>query len=103
MKRGNGLEVGAIEGGTLGGRGDRLRPHRRASRPVHVHRDDGGEGLALGRRRAAHDLVHWAVEDALGLERGFWGLVDAGADFGFVNASGHSGERESPSSATRPS
>ncbi len=36
----------------------------------------------------------WRTRSAL--ERGFWGLVARGADFGFVNAGGHSGERGSP-------
>lgn len=67
-------------------------PHDR----IHVHRADGSEAAwRWGAGGPPHDLVHWAVEDGLGLERGFWGLVDAGADFGFVNASGHAGERES--------
>lgn len=33
-----------------------------------------------------HDLVHLVVESAFGLSRGFWGLVDAGADPARVNA-----------------
>jgi hypothetical protein len=63
---------------------------------IHVHREGGGEvAWRWGAAGPPHDLVHWAVEDALGLECGFWGLVDGGAGFGFVNASGHAGERES--------
>lgn len=61
---------------------------------IHVRRDDGSEaGWRWGAAGPPHDLIHWAVEDGLGLERGFWGLVARGADFGFVNASGHSGKR----------
>ena len=62
---------------------------------IHLRRADGGEASWRWRAEGPpHDLVHWAVEDGLGLERGFWGLVGAGADFGFVNASVHSGERK---------
>ena len=35
-----------------------------------------------------HDLVHYVVEDELGLEFGFWGLVSAGAKLGSVQAYG---------------
>jgi len=63
---------------------------------IQARREDGSEAAwRWGAGGPPHDLVHWVVEDELGLARGFWGLVDAGADFGFVNASGHSGERES--------
>lgn len=34
-----------------------------------------------GHDRLPHDLAHFAAESALGLERGFWGLVDMGATF----------------------
>jgi hypothetical protein len=61
---------------------------------IHISRDDGSEASwRWGAGGPAHDLIHWVVEDALLLERGFWGLVAAGADFGFVNARGHAGER----------
>ena len=33
-----------------------------------------------------HDLVHLVVESACGIARGFWGLVDGGADPARVNA-----------------
>jgi hypothetical protein len=63
---------------------------------IHVRRADGSEvAWHWGAAGPPHDLVHWAVESELGLARGFWGLVAGGADFGFVNESGHSGERES--------
>jgi hypothetical protein len=32
--------------------------------------------------RIPHDLVHAAVESALGVSDGFWGAIDAGATFG---------------------
>ena len=32
--------------------------------------------------RIPHDLVHAAVESALGITDGFWGAIDAGATFG---------------------
>jgi hypothetical protein len=32
--------------------------------------------------RIPHDLVHAAVESALGIRDGFWGAIDAGATFG---------------------
>jgi hypothetical protein len=35
-----------------------------------------------------HDLVHYVVEDELGLDFGFWGLVCAGAKLGSVQAYG---------------
>jgi hypothetical protein len=55
---------------------------------VHVVRTDGTEtewefpsyGDSL-----PHDLVHFAVEQGLGLTDGFWGLLDAGADVVIVN------------------
>ena len=63
---------------------------------IHVRRSDGSEvAWRWGAGGPPHDLIHWVVEDGLAMARGFWGLVADGADFGFVNASGHSGERES--------
>jgi hypothetical protein len=63
---------------------------------VHIRRVDGSEAAwRWGAGGPPHDLVHWVVEDELGIDRGFWGLVAGGADFGFVNASAHAGERES--------
>ena len=48
-------------------------PHDR----IHVRRADGSEAAwRWGAGGPPHDLVHWAVEDGLGLERGFWGLVE---------------------------
>jgi hypothetical protein len=47
---------------------------------IHVRRDDGSEdGWRWGAGGPPHDLIHWAVEDALCLRRGFWGLVAGGA------------------------
>ena len=37
--------------------------------------------MALGRGDLPHDLLQLVVEAALGIERGFWGCVDAGATF----------------------
>jgi hypothetical protein len=55
---------------------------------IYVHRSDGSEsswvfpsyGVGL-----PHDLVHLVVESTFGLRRGFWGLVDAGADVARIN------------------
>jgi hypothetical protein len=55
---------------------------------IHVRRSDGSEtswvfpsyGTLL-----PHDLVHLVVESAFGLRRGFWGLVDGGADPARIN------------------
>ena len=47
---------------------------------IHVRRDDGSEvSWRWGAGGPPHDLIHWAVEDGLELERGFWGLVAGGA------------------------
>jgi len=67
-------------------------PHDR----IQARRDDGSAiAWRWGADGPPHDLVHWVVEDELGLGRGFWGLVSGGADFGFVNASGHARAHES--------
>jgi hypothetical protein len=64
---------------------------RTAGQPdrVYVNRSDGsevswsfptyGDGLP-------HDLVHLVVEAAFGLQAGFWGRVDEGADPRIINA-----------------
>jgi hypothetical protein len=43
-----------------------------------------------------HDLVHYVVEDELGLEFGFWGLVSAGANLQSVQAYGARDPRRIP-------
>lgn len=43
-----------------------------------------------------HDLVHYVVEDELGLEFGFWGLVAAGAKLQSVQAYGARDPRRVP-------
>ena len=40
-----------------------------------------GATMALGRADMPHDLVQLVVEGTLGLDRGFWGLIAAGATF----------------------
>jgi len=40
-----------------------------------------GTTMALGRGRLPHDLIQMIVEGAVGIERGFWGSVAAGATF----------------------
>jgi hypothetical protein len=51
-----------------------------------VHRDDGvvfrvrGNGQRCG-SELPHDVIHFVVEQALGIENGFWGSVAAGAVF----------------------
>ena len=48
---------------------------------IHARRDDGSQAAwRWGAGGPPHDLIHWVVEDALGLERGFWGLTAEGAD-----------------------
>ena len=37
--------------------------------------------MGVGHDRLPHDLAGFAVESQLGLERGFWGLVEMGATF----------------------
>ena len=55
---------------------------------IHVVRDDGTE--ARWRPPAGpeipHDLLHFLVEADLGMQHGFWGLVDQGVDFEALNA-----------------
>jgi hypothetical protein len=43
-----------------------------------------------------HDLVHYVVEDELGLEFGFWGLLSAGAKLQSVQAYGARDPRRIP-------
>lgn len=43
-----------------------------------------------------HDLVHYVVEDELGLQFGFWGLVAAGARLASVQAYGARDPRRVP-------
>jgi hypothetical protein len=51
---------------------------------IHVERDDGSKaGWRWPAGSPPHDLIHWVVESELPIERGFWGLVAVGADFGF--------------------
>ena len=66
---------------------------------IHVKRDDGSESAwRWGASGPPHDLVHWVVESRVPLEGGFWGLVAAGADFGFVNSHAHGvAEHDAPS------
>jgi hypothetical protein len=40
-----------------------------------------GSTMALGRGGLPHDLVQMIVEGSLGIDRGFWGSVAAGATF----------------------
>ena len=37
--------------------------------------------MGVGHDRLPHDLAGIAVESRIGLERGFWGLVEMGATF----------------------
>lgn len=52
-----------------------------------VVRDDGSrEGVELETRSMlVHDLVHFAVERAAGLKRGFWGSLAAGTPMAELN------------------
>lgn len=55
---------------------------------IYVHRSDGSEASWVFPSYGTglpHDLVHLVVESAFGLRRGFWGLVDAGADAARIN------------------
>ena len=40
-----------------------------------------GTTMALGRGGLPHDLIQMIVEGSLGIERGFWGSIAAGATF----------------------
>lgn len=55
---------------------------------IYVHRDDGTEvawQFPTYGDLLAHDLVHFVVEQELGLTDGFWGLVQGGAHVALVN------------------
>ena len=66
-----------------------FKPEQRRYRSV-MHRDglvielDGGGYNKVGGagRELPHDLAHFVVEDALGLEAGLWGVLAAGGMFG---------------------
>lgn len=55
-----------------------------------VTRDDGSEAswsfASYGPRAMPHDLVHFVLEQEMGLRLGLWGRVAAGADLAKVNA-----------------
>jgi hypothetical protein len=67
-----------------------FKPERRRYRTVMHRRDglvielDGGGYNKVGgpARELPHDLAHFVVEDALGLEAGLWGVLAAGGMFG---------------------
>jgi hypothetical protein len=67
-----------------------FKPERRRYRSVMHRRDglvielDGGGYNKVGgpARELPHDLAHFVVEDALGLEAGLWGVLAAGGMFG---------------------
>ena len=67
-----------------------FKPERRRYRSVLHRRDglvielDGGGYNKVGgpARELPHDLAHFVVEDALGLEAGLWGVLAAGGMFG---------------------
>jgi hypothetical protein len=66
-----------------------FKPERRRYRSVLHRRDglvielDGGGYNKVGgpARELPHDLAHFVVEDALGLEAGLWGVLAAGGMF----------------------
>jgi hypothetical protein len=60
----------------------------------------GGEAVQFGLYdygpMLPHDLLHYVVEDEVGLEYGFWGLVSAGAKLQSVQAYGARDPRRLP-------
>ncbi|WP_320671572.1 hypothetical protein [Patulibacter defluvii] len=63
--------------------GTRYRSRLERADGVTIELDGGGYnkvGGAVG--RVPHDLAHFVVEDALGLEQGLWGVIVAGGLFG---------------------
>jgi hypothetical protein len=62
--------------------------HRERRDRVHVTRQDGSSTAwdfpSYG-NRLPHDLCHLAVEEALGIANGFWGLVDQGVEVRLVD------------------
>jgi hypothetical protein len=62
--------------------------HRQRRDRIYVRRQDGtsvswdfpsyGDGLP-------HDLIHLVVENGLGLDDGFWGLIDGGVDVTLID------------------
>jgi hypothetical protein len=73
-----------------------FKPERRRYRSVLHRRDglvielDGGGYNKVGgsARELPHDLAHFVVEDALGLEAGLWGVLAAGGMFGHAKVIG---------------
>ncbi|MBL0726137.1 hypothetical protein JI745_00380 [Piscinibacter sp. HJYY11] len=63
----------------------RFTKHARAMHSIEETHRASGPDLRMRARETGptlpHDLVHAAVEAALGLERGFWGAVNRGATF----------------------
>ncbi|MGH9016490.1 MAG: hypothetical protein ACRDY1_01965 [Acidimicrobiales bacterium] len=62
--------------------------HRQRRDRIYVTRGDGTStswDFPTYGDRLPHDLVHLVVEDGLGLDDGFWGLVDDGMDVGLVD------------------
>src|ERR1700722_9190992 len=57
--------------------------HRQRRDRIYVTRGDGTSiswDFPTYGDRLPHDLCHLVVEEGLGIERGFWGLVDQGVD-----------------------
>ena len=54
---------------------------------VRVARADGAtlETISPATGRLPHDLEHFVLEDAVGLESGLWGRIAAGAEFRSFN------------------
>jgi hypothetical protein len=83
-----------------------FKPERRRYRSVLHRRDglvielDGGGYNKVGgpARELPHDLAHFVVEDALGLEAGLWGVLAAGGMFGHAKVIAG---RRPPHAATR--
>jgi hypothetical protein len=68
---------------------------------THITRDDGATFHVQGVAHMfaiPHDLAHFAIEQALGLKRGFWGSVAAGAVFKTMH---YTGGRRRPHAAER--
>ena len=71
---------------------------------VSITRPDGSTSeFSIPRKGVvSHDLVHFCVESALGLKRGFWGSVAAGEDPEAIQERAKVGGHASASRATTP-
>ena len=75
-----------------------------SSEHIAIERADGSTARATIPQKGvvSHDIVHFCVEDTLGLDRGFWGSVAAGEDPALIQERAKAGGHASAKRAKAP-